>query len=449
MLIAGKKRIFNFFLKKKEKGNAHKTIPILKKFFNDEQYDFRGYRDIGLNEILNYANKHCPYYRKLFQEYDFNIQTLKNFGSLPLLDKKLVRKNKEIIISDELDRLRFYKMNTGGSTGEPLSFPVSCLAHYNIEVHQRLFYENIGYRGAGRIVSIGGIEIPRANLDKNKFWVKKYKRELPWGKIIFSSAYLSKKNAPFFVKDIMAFRPSIVRGYPFAIDTIAEQILKSSGICDSAIKGVVLTSENATKDQIERIERAFNAPVFLEYGQSEMTVMGYSQNKSYTYKCSPLFGYTEVLNDEGEHVKPGEIGEIVNTGFHNFALPFIRYRSGDMALYNGEKDGVVCLGKIVGRTQDIIYAKNGEKVSLTALIFGRHYKAFNGISRWQLVQKERGKIDVRIVKGENFRDESMSEIRRNFHDVCDVDVNFTFIEEVALTARGKYKFLIQNTQERD
>jgi len=86
------------------------------------------------------------------------------------------------------------------------------------------------------------------------------------------------------------------------------------------------------------------------------------------------------------HVNRGELGEVVVTGFYNYAMPFIRYKMGDLAIFSGDNDGIVRLKSVVGRTQDYIYSSNMDKILLTALIFGLHYKAFANIRKWQIVQ---------------------------------------------------------------
>ena len=45
---------------------------------------------------------------------------------------------------------------------------------------------------------------------------------------------------------------------------------------------------------------------------------------------SPDAGIMEFINEDGNEVSNGEVGEIVSTGLINFDQPLIRYRIGDM-----------------------------------------------------------------------------------------------------------------------
>jgi len=47
--------------------------------------------------------------------------------------------------------------------------------------------------------------------------------------------------------------------------------------------------------------------------------------------------YVEFLNDDGQNVQEGEIGEIILTTLRSPAMPFIRYKIGDIGSYSLEK----------------------------------------------------------------------------------------------------------------
>ena len=48
----------------------------------------------------------------------------------------------------------------------------------------------------------------------------------------------------------------------------------------------------------------------------------------------PEYGVTEILRPDGAPCAPGEVGEIVGTGFNNYALPMLRYRTGDLGWFD-------------------------------------------------------------------------------------------------------------------
>ena len=432
--------------RKKAISEANHVLLLLTRMQQGQSQDLLAYRNHKLSEISEYAYQHCRYYRNLFEQFDLDPKDLRNFQRLPLLDKVIIRSHRNDIISDEINHLDFYTMNTGGSTGEPLEFPASSIAGRIDGVHQEFLYRIIGYEPGDKIVAFDGSSVPENLRQNHVYWIETGPNDIPYGRLSYSSLYLTKETIPFYVKHILSYKPSILRGYPSFINDIANHILKNNISIPFHIKGVELTAENAYNWQVENIRKAFDTNVFFQYGHSEVSVFGYTVDDTYEYFCSPFYGLTEVLNSDGTQVNKGEIGEIVVTGFYNFALPFIRYRTGDLAVFNGDENGIVRLGKIIGRTQDYIYTKARERVALTALIFGQHYRAFGNIQKWQLVQNVPGKVVIKIVKEEGFSNEDEEEIRSKFKSICNIDTDFDFVDSIPLTERGKFKFLVQNIE---
>jgi len=106
----------------------------------------------------------------------------------------------------------------------------------------------------------------------------------------------------------------------------------------------------------------------------------------------------EVLNEAGQPCQPGEIGQVVLTALHNFAMPLIRYALGDYAEIGPRCTcgrGLPVLRRILGRQRNILTLPDGR----------RHWPSFPS-DRWshtgpinqiQLVQKTRKFIEVRTA----------------------------------------------------
>jgi phenylacetate-CoA ligase len=402
------------------------------------------YSQSKLQEILEYARVHCRYYGKLFDALGFLPEALADFDSLPLLDKRTVRERKNDLISDEIDRLDYYNMNTGGSTGEPLEFPVSTLAGRVDTMHQDFLYKIMGYESGDKIFTFFGRSVSEECRKENEYWIRTGKTGGPFGELTYSSLYLSQETLPYYVRHLCSQKPTILRGYPSAIGEMATYLLQQKISLSFQVKGVQLTAENAYDWQIAAIEDAFDTKVFLQYGHSEVCVFGYTTDDTHAYICSPVYGLTEVVGSDGKSVANGEVGEIVVTGFYNRALPLIRYRTGDLAIYGGTDDGIVKLDRIVGRTQDFVYDVKDRKIPLTALVFGQHFGAFRNIRRWQIVQDVPGKILVRIVKDDAFSAKDVAEIKAKFWENAQIEAQIESAISIPLTERGKSRFLVQH-----
>ena len=311
--------------------------------------------------------------------------------------------------------------------------------------HQEYAYRKMGFKDSDRIAAFDGASVPADLRAKHIFWVPvETKEELPYGSIRYSSLYMNDDTLPHYLDHIIKSKYSFFYGYPSAIDELATYCLNNSIILPQPLKGVQLTAEVAYDSQIQRIRDAFRTNVFRQYGHSEVSIYGHTWTEDGIYECSPLMGYTEVVDDNGDLVSVGEVGEVVVTGLWNYAMPFIRYRTGDIARYEGSVNGVVTLGALLGRTQDYVYGQDGRVTSLTALVFGQHLKGFACISKWQLVQDRAGHVVVRVIQGPNYDEEVENEIRCKFAEIADVTVSFAYVDEIPKSPRGKSQFLIQS-----
>lgn len=425
-----------------DKSFMRRYLPKLEKYHAGISCDFQDIKEKRLFRIMTYAYKNSRYYRRIFDQNGVKINQIeKCWDNVPFLDKGIIRQEQENILAVSITNNYVGYFTTGGSTGQPLGFYT--LGGCDAE-HQAFLFKIIGYKPGDKILAMDGTIIPDNLLKQKIFWVIKNSDDLPYGRVALSSQYLKSENVYRYVDFLNSFKPDIIRGYPSFISDIANYILYNKIKLSFKMKGVELTSESYYKHQIDSIRQAFNTRVFSQYGHAEASIFGYTIDDCMMTYCSPLYGYTEIIGDDGIHVKPGQIGEVVVTGFFNYAMPFIRYRTGDLALYDGEENGIVRLKQIFGRTQDYIYTKSMEKILLTALVFARHYKAFQNIDKWQIIQNIPGEIFFRIVKYSNFSKDDQIELSENFYNIAGIKTNFEFVKTIPLTPRGKSKFLIQN-----
>ena len=404
-----------------------------------------------LAELLNYAKKHSRYFWMHIGEQmitpDVSVEVLR---TLPLLTKDIIREQQFNIYSDETGTGWNTWGNTGGSTGEPLKFPRKGNGQWNEPVCQYMTYSYLNEWGGGGksgdvIVSLSGNRIPEEKQQKKIFY--DIEGNFPWGKYRFSTLYMKEENMPYYVEAINQSNATFIRGYSAGILTLAQYIRKHHVALDIQLKGIYLTSEAFAESSRKFISDVFRCPVIGQYGHTEMSVYAYQHKDDSVYECLPLYGYTEVLDDKGRHVKEGETGEIVVTGFNQIGMPFIRYKTGDLATYVGRKDdGTVLIDAIQGRTVDFLYDTSGERVYLTGAIFGGHIKAFNHIAQWQLTQNKKGIVDVAIIKGEGFNETVEKEVY-DFFGRFNITAKLNYVNYIEKQKNGKQKFLIQKCNE--
>ena len=125
------------------------------------------------------------------------------------------------------------------------------------------------------------------------------------------------------------------------------------------VKSVLLSTEYIPEEVCSEIHEIWGCRVFEHYGMTEMGL-------GCAVSCSVLSGYhlreadllLEIIDpDSGEPVKDGEYGEIVFSTLTRKAMPFLRYRTGDISRYLTEPCPCGSLLRRIEKVGDRIYKK--------------------------------------------------------------------------------------------
>ena len=417
-----------------------------KRYLNCKK-SWEGINKSELSEILTYAQVHSPYYRSLLKDMVINpknaITVLK---TLPILTKDIIRGGS--VFSEDIGLDWKIWKNTGGSTGEPLSFPSKSSVRKRRweHINQMMLFIKMGYKPFDMIASFDGIVLSDDSIAKGRFYELRDKN-FPYGIYRYPVLNLTKETVSEFVNSLNRQKPKFIRSYPSGLLTFCKLLIEKELRLNFKLKGCYLTSENFSKQDKEFISSTLNCPVWGQYGHTESSVFAIQEPTKQEYMCSPLYGYTEVLNEQGEHVSVGEMGTLIVTGFNEYGMPFIRYNTGDLAIYGGRNDSAeVILNKLLGRDSDYIFNNNNEKIYLVGFIFGAHLLAFNDIDAWQIIQERKGEILMKIVRGVEYTEQSEQELMEYFYN-NNITLSIKYVSEIEKTKRGKQKFLIQNIYE--
>ena len=413
-------------------------------YHHGRPYDFTRIRDRYLSRVVRYARANSAYYAANLPAVGRRglTPTSEAWKSVPLLDKVTIRQHLDSLVTVPLSCPWVGMLTTGGSTGEPFGFPY--MGGHDAE-HQAFLWRLHGYRSGDRILAMDGTLVSDSDVAAGRYWTKKSEQELPYGGTALSGHYLSKDTKGAYLDFLLDYKPEFIRGYPSLVSDIA--VLARERNVHLDCKGVELSSESHTNQQVQLIESVLG-PVFDQYGHAEASIFGYSLDANGLIYCSPMYGLVEVLDEVGDQVAPGGMGEVVVTGFHNYAMPFIRYRTGDLAVFESDVDGIVRLHSVIGRTQDYLISADGEKHLLTALVFGRHYAALANIDHWQFVQEVPGEVLIRISRGPGSGPDDEDEIRRSFLELARIATVFDYESAIDRSGRAKSPLVIQKAESR-
>jgi phenylacetate-CoA ligase len=214
-----------------------------------------------------------------------------------------------------------------------------------------------------------------------------------------------------------------------------------------SVRAALLASEATSLDQRRAIEEAFGCKAFEWYGHSERTILAGQCRHTDEYHCFPDYGLAELIDEDGEPITDADQpGELVGTGLQNRALPLIRYRTGDRARWAagpcGCKRQWQRIRDVQGRwNQEMLIGAEGERISLAAL--NMHGPLFERVIRYQYAQHRPGRAELRLMTRSDFTRADLEGIRKAY--ACKtrgcLDLDIRVVENIALTARGKYRML--------
>ena len=325
--------------------------------------------------------------------------------------------------------------HTSGTTGTSLDLWLTkeTVKHWYalFEARARRWY---GLTRNDRWAILGGQLVTPVSRRKPPFWV--------WNaglnQLYLSSYHLSPELLPTYLDAIVRYRIKYILGYPSAIYSLAQEVLKQ-GRKDLAMDVVIANAEPLYDYQREIISQAFSCPVRETYGMAEIAAAA-SECENGSLHQWPEAGIIE----EGEDVGEGS-AELICTGLMNADMPLIRYRVGD----TGKLSDKTCecgrtlpvVEKIEGRTDDVLFTKDGRRV-------GRLDPVFKGrlpLREAQIIQESLSTVKLKYVPAADFEDGALASVAERLRErMGDVEVLFDRVDAIPRTSRGKFRAVICN-----
>ncbi len=363
--------------------------------------DLRNMQDRKLALLLKTANKHCPYYARLFhrQRLDPTIQKPREVLSrLPLLDKQTIRDNLEAITNHRVPggTIRF---NTGGSTGEPLVFYVDRRRVGYDKAARILTHQWFGADPGQRETYLWGSPVELRTQDHLKRF-----RDIITNEMLLEAFNLSPQSMTSYLQRIHTFDPVSIFGYPSSLTTFAEYCRE----CDRTFNGVSLkavfvTGEPVSPKQRQIIHDFFRAPVANCYGSRDGGFIAHEcpHGQMHIFDQNLI---VETVDTLGNTLPIGSEGEIVITHLDALATPLLRYRTGDVGrLLEGQCScgrGMALMAQVKGRQTDQLVAADGAlQHALSAIYIIRELKT---VRQFQLRQQADRSVDAYVIPDAGF-----------------------------------------------
>ncbi len=387
-----------------------------------------------IQELVAHAYKNVPYYKELFDSSGIlpsEIKNIKDLSLIPLTDKStLQRLSIEHKTASNINKNDCSIFMTSGTTGLPLTFFTT---KKDITIKNFVCARSHMARGAKpwhKIGVFGGDKIVNTKKSWNEYL-------LLWRRMEISSW----ESNDVWVKKIKNFKPDLLVSRVTTLKLFAEIIVSRN------IKGInpkIIFSSAGIIDQKTRnfVESTFNCSIVDIYTSFEGGCLAWECRECGGYHINSDAVIIEVLKD-GKPVSPGCEGEVVITNLYSKAMPFIRYRQGDMVVLSEKKPvcgrGLPLIEKINGRKDDYIVLKNGRKIPPQAI-----YSVFipvDGIRRWRVIQNDMKKIVVEIEPAKNFQKRSIKTLKDEmaFLTNSEIETEVKVVASILVDPAKKYR----------
>ncbi len=392
-----------------------------------------------LEVLLRHAYDTTRYYRRQLDEAGFDPKQPLNgqtFTRLPLLTRAQLQQSFGDLCSQRVPASsgRTTENMTSGSTGMPVRFLTTELTAFYWRVftlrdhlwHRRDFSGKLAairlkvkegeWPGWGPSVDTVIRSGPSATLDINR----DVDEQLRW---------LEQQN------------PVYLLTFATNLEALARRSL-DLGIRLPTLREVRTISEMLPPGVRALVRKAWGVPLADLYSSQEIGYIALQCPEREHYHVQSESVLVELLREDGTPCAPGEIGRVVLTTLHNFALPLIRYDIGDYA-----EAGAVCpcgrglpvIRRIMGRVRNMLRLPGG----------GQHWPSLGILSvlpeslikQYQCIQHTLERIEVRLVTARPLTSDEEGNLRAAMTEKIGHPflIDITYCDQIERSASGKFE----------
>jgi len=385
-----------------------------------------------LDRLLKHAVNTTPYYK--------TFSNTSGLSGFPVIRKTIIQNNFESFQSSEFKDKDNFKVSTSGSTGVPFFLFQNKAKRHRNHADNIYFFNQSGYKVGNRLYEL---EVWRGHNQKSKIkaWLQ--------NAVQFDISRFTDARIKTFLNLLKSDKQprKTLLGFASSHEMIAQYLERHNIILsDLNITSVVANSEYLNIYTKNTLGKHFNTTVLSRYSSEEIGIVAQqtidSPNKFLVNHASYHVELLDINNDNP--VKPGEFGRIVVTDFFNYAMPIIRYDTGDIAKYGFNDEGIMQFEHIEGRKMDVIYDSKGNLVS-SFVVYTKFYNYYHLLKQYQFIQQGEKHYEIKLnLQGGSFDFESdlIADIKSDFGE--DSKVTITYVDEIPPLASGKRRKVMNN-----
>ncbi len=357
------------------------------------------YQERLVQDLVRFAHAQVPFYRdrlaRLFVGH--GIVDLSRWTEIPILDRAEAAEHAAAMRAKAVpdERGAVAEFRTSGVTATPLTVAVngtvSSAANANLLRLLRWFGKEPARAMASIKIYPGDERALYPHGKTTKSWLIGHPaphhalhvatpiaQQLEW---------LARAKAPYLYT------------YPSNALALAEAVPPEVGRA-MGIELVIGFAETIPEGTREAVAERFGAIFASTYACQEIGTIAIECPETRQYHLAVENAVVELVNEDGHAVEPGERGRVVVTGLNNYAMPFIRYALGDIAVASGTPcpcgRTLPVLERIEGRVRNAFLFRDGTRVWPRGWL-AREMRAFVPFRQYQMVQLDHERIELRYV----------------------------------------------------
>lgn len=424
---------------------GRRTFAIKKELLRSQWFSAEEMESLRLGRLqqtIRLAYDHTSYWREVMDAAGIDPDSIEDISDLrrfPLLAKPTLRSSREAMAWKEAAK-RVQLVRTSGSTNEALQFYTSSNREAHITAARMRGHYWAGVRKGHREMYFWGSPVELSKQDK----VKRL-RDRMINDGLTDGFRVTAELTPGYFEHWMKWRPRVIFGYPSSfvllVGFAAKRGLDLSLLKQRGLRVICTTSEMLTEPDREMIERAFGVPVRDSYGVREGGLIGYEceEGRMHTMDEQVILETIDPVTGESTD---GE-GELVLTNIVGRVMPVIRYRTGDIVTLNrepcacGRRLGTIDISG--GRAVDFVLTGKGEWIAGYAFIY--ICRSVPGIVKFQVRQKEKGRLRVLLATDEKFPADGRERVREAVLKRLESDDEIIVeqVDDIEPAPSGKYR----------
>jgi phenylacetate-CoA ligase len=259
---------------------------------------------------------------------------------------------------------------------------------------------------------------------------------------------------PETLKILRQSPPDLLVCYPSHLRALVDQMTEEDFQLIRP-RAINVNSEMSSAAERKFLGEKLGAFVFDDYSSEELTRIA-SQCRNLKYHVFDDINYLEVVDDDGQPVPEGVIGNLVGTNLHNRAMPLLRYMQGDRGAISTES--CTCgyqfrvLTQLDGRKNDSFLLPNGQTLSsgfLLDLTYGVFLNYAQALQAFCLIQERPDVWILEVVPGIGWKEELaeilVADLGRDLRQP-DVQLVLRVVTQVSRTASGKANPIISRVK---